>query len=147
MSQRITRRRAMKDMALAGAGLWLADQASAQQDSSSPNEKLNVALVGSGGRGASNLTGLKSENIVALCDVDDRRAGLDGDGVDDPELCVLLDVAGGFGFVQIGDERGLGAGRCVLQRRDDAGTDRIRSWRAIGCCIQIGPVVQVDHDA
>jgi len=65
----------MKDMALAGAGLWLADRARAQQDSNSPNDKLNVALVGSGGRGAANLTGLKSENIVALCDVDDRRAG------------------------------------------------------------------------
>ncbi len=34
------------------------------------NEKLNLAIVGSGGRGAANLGGVSSENIVALCDVD-----------------------------------------------------------------------------
>lgn len=41
----------------------------------SPNEKLNVAAVGIGGRGAQNLSGLLSENIVALCDVDSRQGG------------------------------------------------------------------------
>jgi predicted dehydrogenase len=41
----------------------------------SPNEKLNFAAVGSGGQGASNLrAAAPTENIVALCDVDDRRA-------------------------------------------------------------------------
>jgi len=35
----------------------------------SPNDKLNVAVVGCGGRGGANLNGVKSENIVALCDV------------------------------------------------------------------------------
>lgn len=33
------------------------------------NSKLNVAVIGTGGRGASNLQGVASENIVALCDV------------------------------------------------------------------------------
>lgn len=33
------------------------------------NEKLNIAGIGVGGRGRSNLTSVKSENIVALCDV------------------------------------------------------------------------------
>src|ERR1700722_5435111 len=41
----------------------------------SPNEKLNIAAVGVGGRGAQNLSGLVSENIVALCDVDSRQGG------------------------------------------------------------------------
>jgi hypothetical protein len=42
----------------------------------SPNEKLNFAAIGSGGQGASNLSAAApTENIVALCDVDDRRAG------------------------------------------------------------------------
>ena len=35
----------------------------------SPNEKLNVAIIGVGGRGGGNLGGVSSENIVALCDV------------------------------------------------------------------------------
>ncbi|MCF6287351.1 MAG: Gfo/Idh/MocA family oxidoreductase, partial [Candidatus Hydrogenedentes bacterium] len=33
------------------------------------NSKLNIAIIGSGGRGGANLNGVKSENIVALCDV------------------------------------------------------------------------------
>ena len=37
---------------------------------SSPSSKLNLAVIGAGGRGAADLEDLKSENIVALCDVD-----------------------------------------------------------------------------
>jgi len=33
------------------------------------NEKLNIACIGVGGRGGSNLNDVSSENIVALCDV------------------------------------------------------------------------------
>jgi predicted dehydrogenase len=40
----------------------------------SPNEKLNVASVGAGGRAASDISGCASENIVALADVDSTRA-------------------------------------------------------------------------
>jgi hypothetical protein len=41
----------------------------------SPNEKLNFAAIGSGGQGAGNIRAASpTENIVALCDVDDRRA-------------------------------------------------------------------------
>lgn len=36
----------------------------------SPNEKLNIAGVGIGGQGGADLNNMKSENIVALCDVD-----------------------------------------------------------------------------
>ena len=39
-----------------------------------PSEKLDVAAIGAGGRGAANLHELEGENIVALCDVDDKRA-------------------------------------------------------------------------
>jgi len=39
------------------------------------NEKLNLAGIGVGGRGAEDLRGCESENIVALCDVDSRQAG------------------------------------------------------------------------
>ena len=40
----------------------------------SPNEKLNIAAIGSGGKGSSDITGCAAENIVALCDVDDKQA-------------------------------------------------------------------------
>ncbi|MBN1126537.1 MAG: Gfo/Idh/MocA family oxidoreductase [Sedimentisphaerales bacterium] len=39
-----------------------------------PSDKLNIAGVGIGGKGYSDLTSVKSENIVALCDVDWRHA-------------------------------------------------------------------------
>src|SRR5689334_1033431 len=37
-----------------------------------PNNRLNIAIIGCGGRGAANLASVSSENIVALCDVNDR---------------------------------------------------------------------------
>jgi len=38
----------------------------------SPNEKLNVALIGVGNKGEANRAGVAGENIVALCDVDEK---------------------------------------------------------------------------
>jgi predicted dehydrogenase len=42
----------------------------------SPNEKLNIAFVGAGGRARDNLKAIRAlgENVVAFCDVDDDRA-------------------------------------------------------------------------
>ena len=40
-----------------------------------PNEKLNIAGIGVGGRGASDMGEFGGENIVALCDVDTKRSG------------------------------------------------------------------------
>ena len=41
----------------------------------SPQEKLNVAVIGVAGRGAGNLAGVAGQNVVALCDVDEQRLG------------------------------------------------------------------------
>jgi predicted dehydrogenase len=44
------------------------------------NEKLDIAMIGVGGRGAANLGSVASENIVALCDVHEpalERAAID----------------------------------------------------------------------
>jgi len=40
----------------------------------SPNEKLNIASIGAGGKASSDIHGCASENIVALCDVDEVNA-------------------------------------------------------------------------
>jgi len=40
-----------------------------------PSEKLNLAAIGIGGMGASNINACSTENFVALCDVDDGYAG------------------------------------------------------------------------
>src|SRR5512145_2932230 len=39
-----------------------------------PSDKLNIAGIGVGGKGSSDMDSVKSENIVALCDVDWRHA-------------------------------------------------------------------------
>ena len=39
------------------------------------NDKLNLAVIGCGGRGAENMASLVSENIVALCDVNEANLG------------------------------------------------------------------------
>jgi predicted dehydrogenase len=39
-----------------------------------PSEKLNIAGIGIGGQGADDLSQMESENIVALCDVDEEYA-------------------------------------------------------------------------
>ncbi|MEK7794774.1 MAG: Gfo/Idh/MocA family oxidoreductase [Candidatus Hydrogenedentota bacterium] len=41
----------------------------------SPNEKLNVAAIGAGGKGREDIFNLRRENVVALCDPDEERAG------------------------------------------------------------------------
>ena len=38
-----------------------------------PGDKLNIAIIGVGGRGGASVNGCGRENIVALCDVDTRR--------------------------------------------------------------------------
>ena len=49
------------------------DETPAPPESSSPNEKLNLGIVGVAARGHANLMGVASENIVALCDIDAKR--------------------------------------------------------------------------
>ncbi len=38
-----------------------------------PSDKLNIACIGVGGKGQSDTTSVSTENIVALCDVDDTQ--------------------------------------------------------------------------
>lgn len=51
--------------ALAATSWPLADE----KKPTSPNERLRIAVIGTGGRGGSNLKNVSSEQIVALCDV------------------------------------------------------------------------------
>ncbi len=66
-----TRREFLKRSALAGASFWLA-RSNATAHSRSPNDKLNIGIVGVHSRGAANMASVATENIVALCDVDEN---------------------------------------------------------------------------
>lgn len=73
MSRTLHRRDFLKSTLATGGGLWLG--AIIQTPAASPNDKLNLAVIGLGGRGKDNLNAVAKQNIVALCDVDDVRAG------------------------------------------------------------------------
>jgi predicted dehydrogenase len=66
------RRDFLKSAVLSGAGFWVAGS-SASARNHSPNERLNIGIIGAGGRGKANTASVASENIVALCDVDERN--------------------------------------------------------------------------
>lgn len=72
---RSTRRDFLKQAALVGAGVCVGGRSGWSADRS-PNEMLNVAVIGVAGRGASNLAAVAElTNVVALCDIDDPRLG------------------------------------------------------------------------
>lgn len=74
MTARFTRRTLLKNTTLGGVGLiLLKDSRSARTYGA--NSKVNVAIVGVSGRGSwFSDTMPKLANIVAMCDVNDRRA-------------------------------------------------------------------------
>jgi predicted dehydrogenase len=69
------------------------------------NSKLNIAIIGAGGRGATNTANVASENIVTLCDVD--RMALERQGMKYPQARKetdfrrVFDRAGDFDAVVI----------------------------------------------
>ena len=69
----LSRRTFLKSTSLASAAIAFPHVMRSQQGES-PNNKLNVACIGVGGRGNAAVTAMKKENIVALCDVDEARA-------------------------------------------------------------------------
>jgi len=71
-----TRRKFVKQTAIAGTGIALAPQLSFASSSNSAKEKLNVGLIGVGLRGTNHLNNclLRDDvNVVAICDIDERR--------------------------------------------------------------------------
>ena len=65
-----SRRGFLKTAAATGGIVW---SAPAILRGKNLNEKLNIAIIGSGRRGAANLSEVQSENIVALCDVYEKN--------------------------------------------------------------------------
>jgi predicted dehydrogenase len=59
--------------AAAGGILSVADALASARSLVSPNERLNLGVVGVANRGGANLAGVGHENVVALCDVDARH--------------------------------------------------------------------------
>ncbi len=73
MHWQLTRRAFLRSAVGTGAGLIILSD-SRLVHGTQANEKLNIAGIGVGGRGADDVNGAASENIVALCDVDEKHA-------------------------------------------------------------------------
>jgi len=69
-NQGLSRRQFLNQAAFAGA---VAFSAPAIVRGRNLNDKLNLAIIGAGGRGAANLRGVQSENIAILCDVNEAN--------------------------------------------------------------------------
>ncbi|MBN2349264.1 MAG: Gfo/Idh/MocA family oxidoreductase [Bacteroidales bacterium] len=70
-SSKITRRKFIGNVAAATAGFTIVpSNVIAGLGHTPPSDKLNIAGIGVGGMGRRNLNEMKTENIVALCDVD-----------------------------------------------------------------------------
>ena len=66
----MNRRHFLKTTAAVGAG-WLLLPSGARAGKNAPGNKLNVALIGSWGRGEAHFSSLATENVVALCDINE----------------------------------------------------------------------------
>src|SRR5438067_3737210 len=66
----VSRRKFMSNVAVTGAGLTVVPRHVLGRGFEAPSDTLNVAAVGVGGQGRSDLVNLSTQNIVALCDVD-----------------------------------------------------------------------------
>ena len=74
-SCRPTRRDFLKRAGLAaGAFYYVPAHVLGGRNRASANEKLNIAGIGVGGMGFHNITQMETENIVAICDVDQACA-------------------------------------------------------------------------
>lgn len=73
-SRRTTRRDFMVRAAASAGGLLAGSARGTYALGSSKRDKLKIAVVGAGGRGAEDLKGVSTENIIALCDCDFRNA-------------------------------------------------------------------------
>jgi predicted dehydrogenase len=74
MNKQLNRRDFLRNAAFGGAGLVILSNSRLVRGTQA-NEKLNVACIGVGGRGAADVNGVgATENIFALCDVDEKHA-------------------------------------------------------------------------
>ncbi|HOX55601.1 MAG TPA: Gfo/Idh/MocA family oxidoreductase [Candidatus Paceibacterota bacterium] len=71
MDHSISRRTFLKTSLLTTGGFWLATTPGFARKFSA-NEKLNLGVVGTINRARANINGVQSENIVAICDIDDQ---------------------------------------------------------------------------
>jgi predicted dehydrogenase len=73
MKTKFNRRQFIRRSSLAASGVFfIGASASFGKAARSPNEKLNIGCIGTSNRARANINGVKGENIVAVCDIDQK---------------------------------------------------------------------------
>ncbi len=70
MSQILSRRKFLERSIITATGVWVGTSAALARKIS-PNDQLNIGVIGTHNRAAQNILGVQNQNIVAICDVDD----------------------------------------------------------------------------
>ena len=76
-NNQISRKKFLQQAGIAGAGFFIVPRHVLGRGFIAPSDKLNIAGIGVGGKGTSDLQEFAKSprvNIVALCDVEDRQA-------------------------------------------------------------------------
>lgn len=86
----LTRRYFLKSAAVAGAAAATHHHLQAQETkrSTSPSEKIGIAVIGAGGRGSSHLSafsGSSDSEVLYICDVDEKQAQKKMKGVEEKQ--------------------------------------------------------------
>src|SRR5262245_49208572 len=79
---KVSRRKFVAEVGLTGAGFAIVPRHVLGKGQTAPSDRFNVAAVGVGGQGRSDLINLASQNIVALADIDWDYAGRGFDRLD-----------------------------------------------------------------
>src|SRR5436309_8768298 len=66
---KVNRRTFIKSASVLGAGVWLGIERGFCSGKSA-NDRLNIGIIGTANRAEENIAGVKSQNIAALCDID-----------------------------------------------------------------------------
>ncbi len=69
----LSRRKFMKSAATASAFMIVPRSVLGGENYVAPSDRLNIAAVGAGGKGRSDIQSVAHENIYAVCDIDDNR--------------------------------------------------------------------------
>jgi len=72
MNNALSRRKFLASSSMAGAAFWIGTGRLRGQEKVAANGKLNIGMVGTAAQAGWNLDQVSSQNIVAICDVDDR---------------------------------------------------------------------------
>ncbi len=86
----ISRRNFVKNSAIAGTGMMILPSGTLSA-AVSANDRLNIGLIGAWGRAKAHWNWIAKENVVAVCDVNDKSMAIGLEGLGNPKATTYTD--------------------------------------------------------